>query len=379
MSTYKCSTISTLSKFGVDSVRVGVFAMKTIEYEKQLSFGIKYIKKVLPEVYRQLKTVSAKFADSAAAVRYSKELTDPLINKLAIECGSVFSLYPKVDMKSTITFIVSMQGICDYLTNLCTTLALTDEAAIRQLHLSMLDAVDPDRTAGNYYMYSPCKSNRAYLKSLVDTCRLQIVNLPSYTLVLGKIKKYIQLYIDLQAYKRLPGNAREEYIKIWSDYYMRQFPDISFWEFAAAADSTMGIYIMFASAFDSQLTPHDIKMIDDTYFPWMCGLQKLLDSYIKAREDMLTDNLNFTDFYKNLKQCEERLTFFTERAAGNCLSLPNPEFHLTTLKVLLAMYLSDHRAFFGLYRLSSRHILLKAPSYTGIYWSSCRILKCIQR
>lgn len=359
----------------VDKTNKEVFTIKAGEYEPQIRLAYKYIRKILPGIDRQLKELFNLYGVTGIDMPGRQGSSDMLCNKLFMQCAGFYALYPKVDMKNVMIFTISFQAISDYLNNLCTKSVLYNESAVRQLHLAMLDAVDPNRIPGNYSHYYPYKCNTDYLKKLVDICRLKIKDLPSYTMVIGKIKKYIQLYTDLQSYKNLPKKAREECLNIWSDYYIRQFPGISCWEFSASSDSTLGIYIMYASAFDPKLTTENVKAIDDAYFPWICGLQKLLASYIEAREDMLTDCLSFTDFYKNLKQCEERLTFFTERAVESCFGLQNPEFHLTVVKALLGMYLSDPRAFFGLYRLASRNLLANSSSETRLYWNTCRILR----
>lgn len=349
--------------------------METVKYDNGMKLVFKYIRQVFPEVSRELAAWTGLCKNSECQVLAKQALDSLSTKRFHAQGGSVFALYPQADMRRTIRFIVSLQTISDYLDNLCDRAGVDEESAFRQLHLSMLDAVDPARPISDYYGHYPYKEDNGYLQALVEACREQVQELPAYPLVLGKMKKYVQLYTDLQTYKHLSRDTREEYLGTWADYYIRQFPGLTCWEFSAAAGSTLAMFIMFVSAFDASLTEERVRILDDAYFPWICGLHILLDYYIDAKEDRLTGDLNFTEYYRNLKHCEERLAFFVERAVESCSTLEYPLFHLTVVKGLLAMYLSDPKAFFGLNRLASRNLLKKSPPQTGLYWNICRMLR----
>ena len=297
------------------------------------------------------------------------------LKKFHSQGGSAFALYPGADVSGTVRFIVSFQTISDYLDNLCDRSGIQDEKAFRQLHLSMLDAVDPQRAICDYYLYYPYKDDNNYLRQLVEECRLQISTLPGYSHVADRIKQYVRLYSDLQSLKHLPQNTREKKLLKWAEKYIGKYPAISPWEFSAACGSTLGIFAMFAAAHRHDLSPGEVKQMDSVYFPWICGLHILLDYYIDAYEDMQTGDLNFTYFYKNLKFCEERLSYFLKESLRRCLDLRYPDFHITILKGLLAMYLSDPKASLGLNRLTSRNILKASGRETIRYYNICRFLR----
>ena len=46
-----------------------------------------------------------------------------------------------------------------------------------------------------------------------ERCRLKLAVLPSYTHVSAKIKKYMQMYIDLQSYRHYPPVISRELLK----------------------------------------------------------------------------------------------------------------------------------------------------------------------
>lgn len=344
-------------------------------------FGInlihKYILKVFPEVKKELHLWAGIWKNSKEET-LSRLAMDSISDKSFHALGgSVYALYPGADFTKSIEFIVSLQTISDYLDNLCDRAGVENESAFRQLHLSMLDAVDPERDTRDYYKFYPYKNDHGYLKKLVEKCRTHIKGIPSYGLVINYMKKYIHLYSDLQTYKHLSEKNREGYLKTWADYYINQYPGISWWEFSAASGSTLGIFVMFAAAFNYSLTVEQVKALDSAYFPWICGLHILLDYYIDAQEDMQMGDLNFTYYYNNLKHCEERLGFFVEKSLIECRKLKYPEFHITVLKGLLAMYLSDPKASMGLNRISTRSILDHSIPEATLYHRLCGFLRFV--
>lgn len=331
--------------------------------------------RVFPQVDSELERWTCLCRLSGNEVLTRQALASIASKKFHAQGGCAYALYPGVDIASAIKFIVSFQTISDYLDNLCDRAGVYDEYSFRQLHLSMLDALDPDGGKNDYYSLFPYKNDGRYLESLVDQCRSCLKSLPSFQLVKESIKKYVSLYCDLQTYKHLIIDMRERRLISWSSEYLQHFPGISSWEFSAATGSTLGVFMMYAAASDPSLTREEVISIDSAYFPWVCGLHILLDYYIDAEEDMQTGDLNFTYYYNNLKQCEERLLYFIEQALSHCSNLKYPEFHITIIKGLLAMYLSDPKAASGMNRLSSKNIINSSGHGTKSYYRICKLLR----
>jgi tetraprenyl-beta-curcumene synthase len=293
--------------------------------------------------------------------------------------GSVFSLYPNVEKTSAVKFIVSLQSISDYLDNLCDRAGITDEVSFSRLHLSVTDAVNPFTQRGNYYEAYPEKKDNGYLDFMVDECRKYIESLPSYYLIADSVIRYAELYSELQVNKHLSLETREPKLKDWALSHIKEYPDIFWWEFSAASGSTLGIFALIACASNPQIPASDIKAINNVYFPWISGLHILLDYYIDAIEDTQMGDLNFTFFYDNLKQCEERMLYFIQQSLKGCLELPYPKFHLTVVRGLLAMYLSDPKADTALNKLTSSTLIKSGGRTASFYSSLCRLLRHIEK
>lgn len=307
----------------------------------------KYIKDIFPLVDLELQNW----------YRMANQIPDKTLNELArksiehksFHCkgGAIYALFPEVKEKEFVGFVIALQTISDYLDNLCDRAGVYDEKAFRQLHLAIIDALETEENEeGNYYQYYPFKDDGGYLVALKNYCRTFIQNnLPSYFLVKDEILELISLYVDLQSLKHLAVSIREEKLLVWAE--KRKPSEISPWEFAAATGSTLGIFMLAAAATNQDLTKAQVQEINNSYFPWIAGLHILLDYFIDLEEDEREGDLNFVSYYQDFKRCRERLALFLTKSQVKANKLSNPVFHLTVLEGLLAMYLSDPKAFYG--------------------------------
>lgn len=349
---------------------------------------IQYSMKVLPELKRQNSTLFSQ-ADCPAQVSGNiaaypetgpypaEKLSTPVL------CSGFFALQPGVDRKGTLSFLLSLYKLADLLDSFRANAEITDEPALRKLYGCLSGAVDPSRSIccafGN-----PVKAREsqkvepASALCLSDQCRLQLAVLPSLSLASPKLKKYMQFYVDLHSYMHYPESTRKEYLQTWSDYYLKRYPGISCMEFCAASDSLLGIVAMYASAANPKMTSDEIRLLDDACFPWLCGLEALLRAFVRTRLSENPVEVNFCSHYPNLKECEQRLLYFAVKAEEACLKLKDRNFYLSLLRILIAMYLSEPEAGFGMYRLASLNILKNGPHRTMLYYNGCRLLRLLR-
>ncbi|HZK53107.1 MAG TPA: tetraprenyl-beta-curcumene synthase family protein [Desulfosporosinus sp.] len=290
--------------------------------------------------------------------------------------GSIYALYPGVNRVEAVQFIVAYQTMCDYLDNLVDSLEVQDELAFAQLHLAMQEALDPNVAPSDYYLYYPYREDGGYLARLVTTCQESLKNLPSYNIVQQEAIRLAILYSQLQTYKHLALEEREAKMLHWIRPHLTNYPEITAWEFAAATGSTLGIFCLYAVAFDPQLTETQGHKIRQTYFPWICGLHILLDYFIDLREDRETNQLNFVAYYEQAEVMRERLQLFVKNSLEQTEQLEYPKFHRAAVQGLLAMYLSDEKS-----RDNKIHFVTKkllgdgGPGVKLLYWLCCQLRK----
>ena len=179
----------------------------------------------------------------------------------------------------------------------------------------------------------------------------------------------------MQVYKHLDLDLREDKVKQWFKKSLKSFPDISGWEFSAATGSTLGIFSLIAVAMDRELMIEEVREISKAYFPWIYGLHILLDYYIDLYEDIEEGDLNFVNYYKNRKECEKRLKLFYKRAKQSSQSLKNSLFHQIVVEGLMAMYLSDPKAYIGKQQGTTKTLLRSSDFFVQLLHFICKILR----
>jgi len=295
--------------------------------------------------------------------------------KFHVQGGAVYALRHEKNKQALIRIIVALQTISDYLDNLCDRSDCYDEKAFRQLHLSMADALSPGKKLEDYYKYYPLKNDGGYLSELVSTCRGELKNLPSYGLVQPKLLHYISLYSNLQEYKHVVEENREGLLIRWIDPILGKYPGIHWWEFAAATGSTLLIFALLSSAQKPDLTNSEAEGIEKAYFPWICGLHILLDYFIDQEEDVLGHDFNFVGYYANNKVIRERFGFFVDKSVQASQTLSDRLFHITIVKGLLALYLSDPKASEQKIKTLSRDMLRHGGAGAFLMHKLCRLIR----
>lgn len=352
------------------------------QYLDIISGFYQYSCKVLPEVRRQAKVVQAK-EDLCISPFGMQNSQDPLENlpdhfDLQMLSCCLFTLFPGIELKNMISFILQLHGLKDLLENYRRKRDTVEETAVRALYGCLACAADPSKSGTCAIIHSqknsPAPGKRTDKQACFsDQCRLQLAILPSFKQAAPKIKKYMQLYIDLQSYRHYPASVSKESLKNWYSSYLIRYPEISGWEFCAAADSFLGIAAMYAAASRPGTTAEEITLLDEACFPWLSGLCSLLDATIHLRTDGNTDNLNFISYYKNMKECEERILFFAENAEKACLKLKDSSLYIRLIRTITALYLTDPEAEFGMLRLATANILKKSSS--PAYILPCRLMR----
>lgn len=296
---------------------------------------------VLPEVREQLKFWRSR-AERIPDMELQKQAIASMTSKqFHCEGGAVYAAANLPMRHVLIPLIVAFQTISDYLDNLCDRSTSMDPEDFRMLHQSMLDAVDPAEPLHDYYAFRSEKEDAGYLNELVKTCQASIRLLPSYSLVSESVRRLVGLYCDLQVYKHIRHELREEALQTWWNKHKANYPSISWNEFAAATGSTLGVFMLFLAASKSGLKPSTVQSIHEAYFPYICGLHILLDYLIDQEEDELGGDLNFCSYYRNMDQTVERIAAIVIESRNKADRLEHPAFHRMIIEGLLALYLSD--------------------------------------
>jgi len=278
-------------------------------------------------------------------------IPDPELRKQALasietkqfhcEGGGIYAAGNLAMRHILIPLIVAYQTISDYLDNLCDRSTSLDPADFRLLHQSMLDAIDPMAEPVNYYALRKEQNDGGYLQRLVLKCQEMVSKLPGYSAAASEIRDLAMLYTDLQVYKHIKPELREDTLQEWWRKEGTRAPHLHWNEFAAATGSTLGVFMLFLASCDPKLSTSASASIRAAYFPHVCGLHIMLDYLIDQDEDRAGGDLNFCNYYDNADTMLNRIASIVEWARQDVRSLPETSMHRMVIEGLLALYLSD--------------------------------------
>ncbi|WP_244535672.1 tetraprenyl-beta-curcumene synthase family protein [Lentibacillus halodurans] len=254
--------------------------------------------------------------------------------------GAVYALLAGFGWHEAIRFIVAYQTISDYLDNLCDRSTSLDPNDFRLLHEAMADALSTDNPIRNYYELRPEQSDGEYLADLVRTCQKTMRRLEVHDAIRQHLLKLEQLYADLQVHKHVKEEERIPRLVNW--YGENKHGSSLFWyEFSAAAGSTLGIFCLVSYALGGKMTASLAEQVTAAYFPFMQGLHILLDYYIDQQEDKIEGDLNFCSYFESQQLMKERFRYFIDQADSHIQALPDRRFHEMVHHGLVGLYLGD--------------------------------------
>jgi tetraprenyl-beta-curcumene synthase len=279
--------------------------------------------------------------------------------------------------KRLIAWIVAFQTISDYLDNLCDRSTSLDPADFRCLHQAMLDAADEQDVIHDYYAQRDERDDAGYLHSLVQCCQQINRELASFREIREQLRELVSLYCDLQVYKHIAHDQREQALATWWSAHQRRYPSLEWQEFAAATGSTLAMFCLIVTAAQPQLSAEEASLIREHYFPAICALHIMLDYLIDREEDQAGGDLNFCFYYRDDTHMLARIRWIIETAQQAAKQLPNANFHQMIVDGLLAVYLSDGKMSASTEtRILSKQLLAGGPwRRMFFYWNTLMVRK----
>ncbi len=232
----------------------------------------------------------------------------------------------------------------DFLDCVSETGAIAGQANGRQLHVALVDAVDPERPISDYYQLHPWNNDAGYLCALVEACRRSSERLPSFESIRQLlVREAHRANVQAINHDNGPGQ-RATALREW---VAREYPhrdDVLWFELAAAAGAGLSIYALFALAVEAQLGDRDAIRIYDAYFPWASALATMLDSYVDQDEDAANGDHVYIEHYRTQEKATLGICRLVRRSLLEAGMLPNGERHLLLITCMIAMYLAKDSA-----------------------------------
>jgi tetraprenyl-beta-curcumene synthase len=260
--------------------------------------------------------------------------------------------------------LVTYQVMWDFLDCASESGAGAGQANGLQLHLALVDALDPSRPVSDYYALHPWREDGGYLRALVEACRQCCRELPSFQKVRPILVREA-MRAGVQAINHdLDPVGRKAALQEW---VAREYPhehEVTWFELAGAAGAGLVIYALFALASEPECTGTDISDAYSAYFPWTSAVATMLDSFVDQAEDRANGDHCYVAYYRTREQATECIGRLVRRCLHETHALRNSEGHTLIVACMVAMYLSKDSARTEAMRVRTRCLVDAGGSLT---------------
>lgn len=279
----------------------------------------------------------------------STEIREDALSTLArkrghIDGAALFTILPHARNRSLLRILVAYEIIWDFLDTVNEHGATSGQTNGRQLHLALIDALDPNRPLSDYYRHHPWKDDGGYLQSLVETCRDTTAELPSYRLVQRPLMEEGIRAQVLAINHELHPVARDDALRRWAAQRDPRSRDVRWFELTGAASASLTVHALLALAAEPAPTVAQLSTTHGAYFPWISAATTMLDSYVDQAEDATNEDHSYFAHYPSPQAAVDRTGELTRRSMCEARALPHPERHILIIACMAAMYLSKDSA-----------------------------------
>jgi tetraprenyl-beta-curcumene synthase len=258
--------------------------------------------------------------------------------------AGMFWTLPRVRSHSLLRLLVTYQVLWDYLDSISEHDSTTGKASTRQLHLALVDALDPSRPISDYYRHHAGHDDGGYLCALVHACRECCLRLPSFQRVRPLLVREA-VRVEVQAINHDPdADGREAALREWVARELPSGQDAQWFELAAAAGANIAIYALLALAAEPACDEGEIARVYRAYFPWAGALATMLDSYVDEVEDVAAGGQCYVAYYPSHELATRHMVRLLQRCLYEVGGLTNSKRHTLLAGCMVAMYLSKDSA-----------------------------------
>ncbi len=291
--------------------------------------------------------------------------------------AALFWTLPRARDPCLLRLLVTYQVMWDYLDCLSEHGATAGQANGLQLHLALVDAIDPSRPISDYYRRHPWREDGGYLRALVEVCRQCCRELPSFQMVRPILVREA-MRANVQAINHeLDPAIREGALREWVAREFSAGHDVEWFELAAAGGAGLAIYALFALAAEPVCSETDVTRAYHAYFPWTSAIATMLDSYVNGAEDAANGDHRYVAYYRQPECATQRIDQLTRRCLYEARGLRNGERHILIAACMVAMYLSKDSAHTRAMRATTRRLVGAGGSLTKVLLPILRLWRIV--
>jgi tetraprenyl-beta-curcumene synthase len=254
--------------------------------------------------------------------------------------AALFWTVPQARNRRLLRLLVTYQTMWDCLDCISERGANAGQINGRQLHIALVDALDPSRPISDYYRHHPWSEDGGYLGFLVQACRACFCLLPSSSRA-GPLLAREAMRANVQAINHdLDPINRETSLRAWAEQEFPAGHEATWYELAGAAGAGLSIYALLVLAAEPESTAKDIACAYNAYFPWTSAAATMLDSYVDQAEDFANGDHVYVAHYPTPALATMGMSRLVRRSLSEAHRLHHGERHLLIVASMVAMYLS---------------------------------------
>jgi tetraprenyl-beta-curcumene synthase len=301
----------------------------------------RYWLEVFPQVNRELGRWRAR----------AETISDPRLRSLALStqreergnlegAASFAVLVPRPVRGSVIRAAVGFQALYDYLDTLAEQPTADPVAHARSLHLALRAALGAPAPVHGGPGTGERSGDAGYIAAMIAETRAALGGLPSWQAVAGEALCATERMVSYQSLIHggcEPSRGRLEH---WARGLTPPGSGLHWWETAAGAASSLGVFALLAAAAAPALEAGEAAALREAYFPWIGALHVLLDSLVDRDADLDSGHHSLIAHYSSPEQTAARLGEIATRARTAALSARQGEQHALILAAMAGFYLS---------------------------------------
>jgi tetraprenyl-beta-curcumene synthase len=251
---------------------------------------------------------------------------------------------PRARDPHLLRLLVAYELIWDYLDGVNERGASDGQINGRQLHLALVDALDPTRPISDYYKHHPWKDDGGYLQTLVEVCRENCLKLPSYWSIRPLLVREAIRAQVLAINHDLDSVRRDANLQEWAACELPSTSGATWFELTGAASASLTVHALLALAAEPTTDKADLARTCAAYFPWISTATTMLDSYVDWVEDIANGDHSYVSHYSTPQLAAARIRELVDRCFIETRALHNGERHAVITACMVAMYLSKDSA-----------------------------------
>ncbi len=273
--------------------------------------------------------------------------------------------------------LVAYQTMYDYLDTLTELPECNEPLSCVELHRALDDALHLHGPVSDWYRLHPQREDR-YLPALVATCRAGLASLPSFDVVQSAAIDSVRRATEVQTLNHRPALHRRSGLRAWGEQAVNDDGQLTWWEHAAGACSTLDLHTLLALAGEPDLTLADL---DPTirHGTALSALNTILESLVDLPADRRSGDHSYVSYYGSPGEAAERLRVLTAATIERARLLRRSARHLAIAQAMSSMYLSRAEARAAEVRPAARTVRRTLPSPTPGLIAVQRMVRAVRR